>query len=156
MRSVAALVLFLVLCFGAGWVGSQFTMPSIPGWYAELNKPTWNPPNWVFAPVWNLLFLLMAISVWLVWRKADGAALAWAMVFFIVQLALNVTWSALFFGLQNPAAAFVEILILWCAILATTITFWRVRPVAGWLMLPYLGWVGYASFLNFSIWRMNS
>ena len=153
MKPWIGLALWLVVSMAAGWVGSQFS----PGeWYASLSKPSWNPPSTVFAPVWTLLYILMGVSAWLVWREQgfDGARAA--LVIFIVQLVLNGLWSYLFFGLNNPMAAFIEILALWLLILITLVLFWRVKPLAGVLLLPYLGWIGFASVLNFTLWRMNS
>lgn len=152
MRSALALVAFLALCFGAAWIGSQFE----PGaWYQELDKPSWNPPAWVFAPVWSLLYLMMAVAGWLVWRERGRKAVRLALALFVLQLALNAAWSWLFFGLNRPDLAFVEIVVLWLAILATAARFWRVRRAAGALLLPYLAWVGFAGVLNFVLWRMN-
>ena len=152
MRSALALVVFLVLCFGAAWIGSQFE----PGaWYQELQKPSWNPPAWVFAPVWSLLYLMMAVAGWLVWQERERKAVRLALAFFVLQLALNAAWSWLFFGLNRPDLAFVEIVVLWLAILATAARFWRVRRAAGALLLPYLAWVGFAGVLNWVLWRMN-
>lgn len=143
----------IVVCFAAAWAGSWFTRPALVPWYAELAKPSWTPPNWVFAPAWLTLFALMAIAAWLVWRQAGLGSIP--LKLFAIQLVLNVAWSALFFGWKSPAAAMIEILLLWLAILGTTISFWSARRVAGWLLLPYLLWVTYAAALNFAIWRLN-
>jgi translocator protein len=146
MRSALALVAFLVLCFGAAWIGLQLE----PGaWYQELQKPSWNPP------AWGLLYLMMAVAGWLVWRERGRKAVRLALAFFVLQLALNAAWSWLFFGLNRPDLAFVEIVVLWLAILATAARFWRVRRAAGVLLLPYLAWVGFAGVLNLVLWRMN-
>jgi len=163
MRSVAILVLFLVACFGAAAFGAQF----LPGaWYAALEKPSWNPPAWVFGPVWTALYTMMAVAGWLVWRApargggGGGSATARstrgaALAVFALQLVLNAAWSWLFFGLHRPGLAFAEICALWLAILATTLLFWRVRPLAGGLLLPYLAWVSFAAALNLALWRLN-
>ncbi|MDE3135241.1 MAG: tryptophan-rich sensory protein [Acidobacteriota bacterium] len=148
------LTLFFAICFFAAWLGSRFTRPSLAPWYASLAKPFWTPPNWVFGPAWTILFALMAIAGWLVWRQTGYLTLP--MVLFALQLVLNVAWSWLFFGMQSPAAGMLEIVFLWLAILATTIVFWRLNHVAGWLFVPYLAWVAYAASLNFAIWRMNA
>jgi tryptophan-rich sensory protein len=147
----------VILCQGAGVVGSLFTTPRIPTWYAALAKPDFTPPDGVFAPVWITLFFLMGVSLFLVvrdgWEEKDvriGVGL------FILQLVLNVTWSALFFGLTLPLAAFVEIVFLWIAILLTTVWFFRVSKVAGLLLVPYLLWVGFAAVLNLSIAILNA
>ena len=129
----------------------------MPGeWYASLSKPSWNPPNAIFGPVWTLLYALMAVSAWLVWRRAGFGGAGAALGLFVFQLVLNALWSYLFFGLHRPDIAFFEIVVLWVAILAVVLLFWRVDRTAGALMLPYLTWVGFASFLNFTLWRMNS
>ena len=150
------LVIFLVLCFAAAGIGAAVTMPKIPGWYAILAKPSWNPPNWIFGPVWSALYLSMAVAAWLVWRQGGLADATMPLALFGVQLVLNVLWSCLFFGLQNPGLAFVEVLILWVAIAATMVAFWFRSSVAGLLFVPYLAWVSFASVLNFVIWRLNA
>ncbi len=132
------------------------TAPSIPTWYAGLAKPGWNPPNWVFGPVWSALYLSMAVAAWLVWRQAGWAGAARPLGLFGAQLVLNVLWSILFFGLHRPDLAFGEILILWAFILATLVLFWRWSKAAGLLLVPYLAWVTFASVLNFAVWRLNA
>ena len=154
-RSAVGLLAAIALCLGAGALGSVFTTPAIPAWYAQLAKPAWTPPNRVFGPVWSLLYLMMAVAAWLVWRRGGAVPTALPLALFGLQLAFNVAWSALFFGLRMPGAAFAEILVLWGLILATLISFWRVSAPAGWLMLPYQAWVTFAAALNFAIWRMN-
>jgi translocator protein len=146
---------FVVICFAAAGIGSLLTSRSVGTWYQQLNKPPWTPPDSVFGPVWTALYLLMAVSAWLVWVRAGLAKSHTALSVFFAQLALNVLWSALFFAMRNPAAALGEIAVLWVVILATAVLFWRIRPLSGWLMLPYLLWVSFAGFLNFSIWNMN-
>lgn len=148
------LILCIVVCLGAAGIGSLLTTPALRPWYASLSKPRWTPPNWLFGPVWTILFVAMAIAAWLVWRKV--ALTAVPVQLFLLQLLLNVAWSAVFFRLRSPGPAFAEIVMLWFAILATSIEFWRVVPAAGWLLLPYLIWVSYATALNFSIWRLNA
>lgn len=147
---------FLVLCFAAAALGSQFTSQSINSWYNALEKPAWTPPNWIFAPVWTLLYLAMALAAWLVWRERGFRGAAGALGLFVLQLALNVAWSGLFFGLRNPLAGFVDIVLLWLAILGTLIAFWRINTAAGLLFVPYWLWVTYAGALNFVLWRMNA
>ncbi|MBZ5642230.1 MAG: tryptophan-rich sensory protein [Acidobacteriia bacterium] len=148
------LILCIVVCLGAAGLGSLWTTPALRPWYASLSKPRWTPPNWLFGPVWTILYVAMAIAAWLVWWRVGLTAVP--MQLFLLQLLLNVAWSALFFRLRAPGAAFAEIVMLWLAILATSIEFWRVVPAAGWLLLPYLIWVSYATALNFSIWRLNA
>ena len=151
-KDLVGLALWVLVAMAAGMVGSRF----VPGeWYAALAKPAWTPPDAVFAPVWTALFVLMGVAAWMVWRAQGFLGAAGPLALFIVQLCLNTLWSYLFFGLRQPMLAFVEIVILWLAVLATTIAFWRVRPVAGGLLLPYLCWVGFASALNLQLWRLN-
>lgn len=151
--SALGAILALALTFGAGYFGSTFP---VDGWYASLSKPAWNPPNWIFGPVWGVLYLLMAVSAWLVWRKVGLARAAVPLGLFAVQLMLNAAWSWIFFGRHEIGLALIEISTLWVAILCTTIAFWRVDPVSGYLMVPYVLWVGFASVLNFTIWRLNA
>jgi len=151
---MVGLAAFLAMCFGAAGVGSLFTAPAIPTWYTGLAKPSWTPPSWVFGPVWSLLYLAMAIAAWMVWRRGARAALS-ALALFGVQLALNVAWSATFFGLRMPGAAFGVIVALWLFILATLIAFRRRSLASAILMAPYLAWVSFAAALNFAVWRMN-
>lgn len=155
VRSLAALVVALVVCLGAAAVGGALTATSVNDWYPELAKPPWNPPAWVFGPVWTTLFVLMAVALWRVWAHRRHRRVGHAIGLFGLQLALNVTWSALFFGLRSPGAALVEIPFLWLAIAATTVAFWRIDRVAGALLLPYLGWSGFAIALNAAIWSLN-
>ncbi len=149
---LAGLVGWVIVTFGAALIGSLF----LPGeWYSQLAKPRWTPPGWVFGPVWSILYALMAIAAWLVWKR-EGFSGAWIpLTFFIAQLILNASWSWLFFGLQNPGLAFGEIVILWLAILLTLIAFWSQNAIAGVLLIPYFMWVSFAMILNLSIWRMN-
>lgn len=141
----------LPLLVGGG-IGSLFQ----PGdWYAQLDKPPWNPPSRVFGPVWTALYVLMGVAAWLVWDRWRGQARA-ALTLFVVQLAFNAGWSAVFFGLQSPGLAFAEILVLWALIVATITMFWRRHASAGILLLPYLAWVTFAAALNFAIWRLNA
>ncbi|WP_425450015.1 TspO/MBR family protein [Virgifigura deserti] len=157
LRSGFVLIGFVGLCLAIGWIGSRVTEPALGDWYAALAKPSWTPPNAVFPVVWTVLYIVMAVAAWLVWRERTYmyTAIALPMTLFGLQLALNCAWSVLFFGLRSPGLGLIEIILLLAAILATMVTFGRVRPLAGWLLLPYLLWVGYAAALNFAIWRMN-
>jgi len=151
-RNALGLVGWFVASLAAGWIGSRFT----PGaWYKALARPTWTPPSAVFAPVWTVLYVLMAVAAWLVWRRAGFTGARMALWLFIVQLVLNALWSYLFFGAHRADLAFFEIVVLWAVILITVVLFWREVQLAGLLMLPYLAWVGFASFLNFALWQMN-
>jgi len=152
-RSALGAIVALALTLGAGYIGSRFPVDE---WYAALSKPAWNPPNWLFGPVWGVLYLLIAIAAWLVWRKTGLAGAAIPLGLFFLQLVLNAAWSWIFFGRHEIGLALIEILILWIAILATIIGFWRANPVSGYLMVPYLLWVSFASVLNFAIWRLNA
>ena len=130
-------------------------MPEIGTGYRALLKPAWNPPDAVFGPVWMTLYLLMAIAAWLIWRSAGFAAARVPLVLFVLQLVLNVAWSWIFFRLHQMGWAVVEIGVLWVMIFATTVVFFKNNKLAGSLMVPYLVWVGFASVLNFTIWRLN-
>lgn len=149
--------LSIATCFAAAGIGSLFTDPEVGGWYARIEKPSWTPPNSVFGPVWSVLYLMMAVAAWLVWKeKGLAGAAAAPLALFGVQLVFNALWSIFFFGMQRIGLALLDIVLLWSAILATILSFWRVSPAAGALMIPYLLWVTYASALNYSIWRLNS
>jgi len=155
-RDSAMLPAFLAICFAAAGLGAWFNAGALEGWYPNLRKPTWTPPPWVFAPVWTVLYLCMALAAWLVWRRAERPERRTALILFSIQLVLNVAWSGLFFGLRRPGIAFAEIVILWVAIAATLWGFSRVSTPAAWLFVPYLAWVTFAAALNGSIWWMNS
>ena len=148
------LLICIAACAAAGWIGSWWTMPNLRPWYANLSKPPWTPPEWLFGPVWSSLYLMMAVAAWLVWRRAGLASAPMAL--FGLQLLLNALWSGIFFQLRLVGPAFFEVLGLWISILASCISFYRFVPVAAWLLVPYLMWVTFASVLNFSIWRLNS
>lgn len=156
-RELLALLGFVVLCFAAAGFGALFTTPQTApgGWYSQIQKPSWTPPSWLFGPVWTALYLMMAVAAWWVWRQGGWAAQRGALSLFLVQLVLNAAWSWLFFGLRSPSLGMGGIVLLWVAILLTILAFFRVSPLAGWLMVPYLLWVSYASALNFTIWRLN-
>ena len=142
----------LVITFGAAALGARFLPDE---WYRQLKKPVWNPPNSIFAPVWTTLYLLMAVAAWLIWRRLGVAAALVPLVLFVTQLVLNSAWTWLFFGRHRIRDALIDIVILWFAILATLISFWRLEPIAGLLLLPYLLWVSFATALNGTIWRLN-
>ncbi len=146
---------FILLCLAAGWIGSIFTGSSVDTWYQTLQKPPWNPPEWVFGPVWTVLYVLMGIAAWLVWREYGFTGAPVAMGLFLTQLALNILWSGIFFGLREPGWAAVEILFLWAAVLGTMVLFGRLNRAAGWLFAPYLAWVTYATTINFAVWWLN-
>lgn len=151
-----ALAAFVALTFSAAGVASAFTALTVRNWYPGLRKPRGNPPAWLFAPVWAVLYLGMTVAAWNVWKMGNGwSGATTAITLFLVQLALNAAWPAIFFGMRSPALALAEIILLWTAILATVISFWRISPFSGALLLPYLAWVSYAIYLNAAIWRLN-
>lgn len=150
------LVIAIAVSEMAGVIGAIFTTPSIAGWYAGIVKPALNPPAWVFGPVWTTLFALMGISAFLIWKKGlDRNDVKIAFGIFMGQLALNMLWSIIFFGLHSPGGALIEIIFLWLAILATIIAFSKISKLAAWLLVPYILWVSFASYLNFAIWTLN-
>jgi len=151
-----SLLVFIAACLFVGALGAISTASSVDTWYPGLNKPTWNPPDSVFGPVWTTLYVMMGVSVWLVWRRRQISETRVAMMLFAAQLVLNAIWSLLFFGLQRPGYAAIEIVLLWLAIVATIVVFARVSKPAAWLLVPYLAWVSFATFLNFTIWRLNT
>ena len=155
INDILKLVASVILCQVAGFLGSLFTTPAIPTWYATLKKPFFNPPNWIFSPVWISLFILMGISLFFVWRRPDHPKFKIAFIFFFVQLILNILWSAAFFGLRVPLLGLMDIVLLWIAILFTTLNFLKVSKFAGVLLIPYLLWVSFATLLNFSLWILN-
>jgi tryptophan-rich sensory protein len=152
-RRLLALAGWVLLCFAAASLGGLFG----PGeWYGALKKPSWNPPGWIFGPVWSALYTMMALAAWLVWRQGGWVQERRPLLIFLAQLALNALWTPLFFGWQWPGVAFVEIVLLWLAIAATLAAFYRVSRVAAWLLVPYLAWVSFAAVLNFTLWRLNA
>jgi benzodiazapine receptor len=149
------LLIWIALCFFVAGVGGRWTAGEIPDWYRTLIRPSIAPPNWVFGPVWTLLYLLMAVAAWLVWQSPSSPARTWGVVLFLVQLALNLAWSWIFFHQHELGVALVEVVLLWVMIGATTFVFSQVASVAAWLMAPYFVWVGFASILNAAFWRLN-
>jgi translocator protein len=149
MNKWSALVGFIVLCLAVGGGAGYLTSNSVLTWFPTLVKPSFNPPAWLFAPIWTTLYIMMAVAAWLVWLSKGS------LVLFYVQLALNFAWSLLFFGLHSPAMALIDIAAMWIAILLTLLGFWKVDARAGWLLVPYLAWVSFASVLNASIWWLN-
>jgi tryptophan-rich sensory protein len=155
-NKIIRFVLSIALCQAAGLIGSLFTTPSIPTWYASLQKPSFAPPNWLFGPVWITLYTLMGISLYLVWNKGLKNKLVNKCLFiFGIQLVLNALWSFLFFGLRSPLYGFIEIIFLWIAIGFTILKFYRISKNAAFLLLPYMTWVTIATVLNYFIWILN-
>lgn len=151
-QSIFGAIGWLALTFAGAWLGSRFLPDQ---WYQQLPKPTWNPPNWIFAPVWTVLYLFMATAAWSVWNRYGIEGAVVPLLLFVVQLLLNAAWTWTFFGLHRPGMALVDIVVLWVVLLITLITFWGLEPLAGVLLLPYLAWVTFATALNWTIWRMN-
>ncbi len=156
MKDIVKLLVSVIACLVAGFIGSIFTNANISTWFAALKKPSFAPPNWVFAPVWTALFVLMGIAAYLVWRQGlSNPAVKTALIIFIVQLIFNMLWSLTFFTLKSPLFGFVVIIILWLLILFTIIYFSNISKIAGILLIPYIVWVSFASILNFMLWRLN-
>ena len=157
VSGIIKLITSITICLAAGVLGSVFTTPAIPTWYATLIKPSFAPPNWVFFPVWTTLFIMMGISLFLIWQKGlENGQVKIAISIFGVQLILNVLWSAAFFGLKSPLAGLIVISILWIFILFTILDFMKVSRTAALLLIPYILWVSFAAVINFFIWRLNN
>jgi tryptophan-rich sensory protein len=179
MKQIKIFIISILICLFVGWVGSLFTLPSITTWYAGLVKPTFSPPNSVFGPVWTVLYILLGIALFLVWRRDwqvsnhileyrhkpwnKFSQRLWTgewqrrniIIVFSIQLLLNLLWSYIFFNLKMPGWAFFELVALWCSIVCVMVNFYRVSKVAAWILLPYLIWVSFAGVLNFAILMMN-
>src|SRR6185369_2052992 len=153
-RQIAGLAGWLVVSFVAAAIGATASIEA-KAFYAELVRPGWAPPSWLFGPVWSVLYFLMGLSAWLVWRKSGFKPARTALVLFLLQLAANALWPWLFFAWHQGAVAFGEILVLWLLIVATVASFWRLNALAGALMLPYLAWVTFATALTLAVWRLN-
>jgi tryptophan-rich sensory protein len=154
-REFLGFVAFLALCLAASAAGGLATASSVGSWYQTLAKPPFNPPDWIFAPVWTTLFFMMAVAGWRIWRRDGLRGARPALTLFAVQLVLNISWSIVFFGLRSIGAALVEVLVLLAAILATTVVFWQRDRVAGMLFIPYAAWVSFATVLNVALWQLN-
>lgn len=144
---------FIILCLGVGVVSGVMTAGAMVDWYPSLNKPTFNPPSWIFAPVWTLLYIMMAVAAWRVWLA--GPSSKPALNLFFIQLVLNFLWSIYFFGLHSPALALIDIIAMWIIIALTTRAFFKIARPAGWLLVPYLAWVSFAVVLNANIWWLS-
>jgi len=149
-------LLSIFICEVVGLIGSFFTFPAISGWYAKLNKPSFSPPNWLFGPVWTLLYAMMGFSAFLIWQAGvEKRGVKNALFLFTLQLILNFLWSFFFFKLQSPLSALIVIIFLWLLILATIMNFYQINKTAGLILIPYLLWVSFASLLNFSVYYLN-
>lgn len=157
MNKITRILTVVVTCLAIGYFSGMVTRSSITTWYPTLIKPSFNPPNWIFAPVWSMLYVMMGVAAGMVWNKIefDKEVVKKALIVFSVQLALNALWSFLFFGLKNPMLAGLEIIILWLLIYETYLQFAKINKIAGYLLLPYLAWVSFATVLNASIWWLN-
>ncbi|MCA9364997.1 MAG: tryptophan-rich sensory protein [Candidatus Moranbacteria bacterium] len=156
MKYYRDLFLWVLFSLSAGFLGSFATVTGPGSWYSLIEKPLWNPPSWVFGPVWTTLFVLIGAASFLVWRQHDRSHLVFVgLGVFFFQFVLNILWSYLFFAFQNLFVAFVEIVILWLMIVLMIVLFFRVRTLAGWFLVPYLFWVTFVAFLNFTIWQLN-
>jgi benzodiazapine receptor len=159
MNKYTRILIVVVTCLAIGYFSGMATQSSIKTWFPTLIKPSFNPPNWVFAPVWSMLYIMMGIAAGLVWDRMEASKdkelVKKSLVFFAIQLGLNALWSVLFFGLRNPMLALIEIALLWLMIYETYIKFGKIDKIAGYLFLPYLAWVSFASILNASIWWLN-
>ncbi len=153
-RQAIGLLAWLVLTFVAAAIGAVASA-NAGAFYAQLTRPSWAPPGWLFGPVWSALYALMGVSAWLVWRARGLVGARIALILFITQLAANALWSWLFFLWHQGGLAFAEVLILWCLIVATVVSFWRISALATALLMPYLAWVTFASALTFAVWRLN-
>ena len=156
LQKIAGLIFWIGICYVTAWTGAQVSPGIAPAeWYESINKPDWNPPGWLFGPVWTLLYTLMGIAAWTIWKKFGFGKAKAALSMFFVQLFLNGLWSQLFFGAQEIGWAFFEIILLLAAIIVTTYLFYQKSVAAGWLMVPYILWVSFATVLNGTIWWMN-
>ena len=155
LADIVALVLFVALCLGIGALGASVTATSVDTWYAGLVKPSFNPPDEVFGPVWTVLYILMGVAAWRVWRSADRDTTRGPLTLFALQLAINLGWTVVFFGLHKIASAVATIVVLDVAVLVTMLAFRSVDRLAALLMLPYVAWVAFATVLNVAIWRLN-
>jgi benzodiazapine receptor len=157
MNKITRILAVVVTCLAIGYFSGTVTRSAITTWYPTLIKPSFNPPNWIFAPVWSMLYVIMGVAAGLVWDRieVEKEAVKKALVFFAIQLALNALWSYLFFGLRNPMLAGLEIIILWLMIFETYIQFSKINKIAGYFFIPYLAWVSFAAVLNGSIWWLN-
>ena len=149
-------IVSLLLPLAVGGISGFFTTKAIPGWYAQLNKPWFNPPNWLFSPVWTSLYIMMGIALWLVWKSdAPQKLKGRAIYLFAAQLVLNFFWSLIFFSLHQIGWALVEIVAMWGMILLSIVAFAKINKAAAWLLVPYISWVSFATILNYSIWQLN-
>lgn len=157
MSNTAKLIIAILIPLIVGFTSGFFTAGNVTGWYQTIQKPSWNPPSWIFGPVWTTLYILMGIALFLVWRSdAADSVKRTAIILFAAQLVFNFFWSLIFFEMHQPGWAFAEIVIMWILILLTIFSFGKISSLAAWLLVPYISWVSFASILNYTIWRLNS
>lgn len=156
MNNTLKLIISVTIPLLVGGLSGFFTVTGVESWYQTINKPSWNPPNWIFGPVWTALYIMMGVALFLVWKSSGNAnTKKLALILFAAQMLLNFFWSFIFFSLQQPGWAFAEIVVLWLLILATIFAFARLNNMAAWLLVPYISWVSFAAILNFTIWQLN-
>ena len=156
MSSIVKLIIAIAIPVLVGAISGYFTITGVESWYQTIQKPSWNPPNWIFGPVWTTLYILMGISLYLIWKSDATPSLKWlAILLFALQLALNFFWSLIFFNQHAIGWALVEIIVLWLSILATIFVFARINNTAAWLLVPYISWVSFAGILTYTIWKLN-
>ncbi len=157
MSNTLKCIIAIFIPVATGAISGFFTVSGVDSWYQIIQKPSWNPPSWIFAPVWTTLYIMMGIALYLVWRSGERKPLKKTAIWlFALQLLLNFSWSFIFFYKQEPGLAFAELLCLWLMILATIFVFAKISKLAAWLLVPYISWVSFASILNFTIWKLNS
>ncbi|MBL0233089.1 MAG: tryptophan-rich sensory protein [Chitinophagaceae bacterium] len=157
MSNTAKLIIAILIPLIVGFTSGFFTAGNVTGWYQTIQKPSWNPPSWIFGPVWTTLYILMGIALFLVWRSdAPDSVKRTAFILFAAQLVFNFFWSLIFFEMHEPGWAFAEIVVMWILILLTIFSFGKISSLAAWLLVPYISWVSFASILNYTIWRLNS
>jgi benzodiazapine receptor len=157
MNKYLKIVIMVAICLAVGYLSSIVTQDGIVSWYSMIEKPSFNPPNWIFAPVWTALYIMMGVAAGLIWDQTEAKKedVRTALIFFFIQLALNALWSFIFFGLKNPLLALIEIILLWLMIYETFLKFNKLNRIAGYLLVPYLLWVTFATLLTASIWWLN-
>jgi tryptophan-rich sensory protein len=157
MSNILKLIISISIPLIIGFTSGFFTITGVGSWYQTIQKPSWNPPGWIFGPVWTTLYVLMGISLFLIWKSsADKEVKQTAILLFSLQLVLNFFWSFIFFNQQQVGWALVEIIVLWFAILVTIFSFSKINNTAAWLLVPYISWVSFATILNYTIWKLNS
>jgi translocator protein len=157
MNNTAKLILAIAIPLAVGFTSGFFTITGVGSWYQTIQRPSWNPPGWIFGPVWTTLYIMMGIALYLIWKAEVSTSLKnYAILLFTLQLVFNFFWSFIFFNQQQPGWAFAEIVALWVLILFTIFAFAKINNLAAWLLVPYISWVSFAAILNYTIWKLNS